>query len=905
MRDRKGEPKARTHDTNSRFPKSPRRSRPVRVRKPIKTAALLDACFEHAAIGFSITDLEGRLLEVNPAFCSITGYSETELLFETSGIHALLHPSDLPAAIEKTSALVAGEIPAFIAEERYSKRDGTMIWVRSSVSLARDKAGLPVSVVRLTQDITKQKLAETSLREIEAWNESILASVADIHVVFDREWRYVYLNSAALEAIGRPREEVLGRTVWEIYPDLVGTEVERQYRRAMDERLSVAFDVHYVTNDTWWENRFSPTREGLAVFATDITERKRAQELLKQSEGALEETKTARYEAEQKYRQIFENAGEGIFQSTPEGNYLIANPALAHMHGFDSPEELIRSRKDISREVYVEPAQREAFKRALEAHGSVYGFEHQTVRKDGRKIWISVNAHAVRDHAGKIVYYEGTAQDITERKLAEEALRESEERYRDLVENSHELICTHDLDGKILSVNRAARRLFGYEWDEFVGNMNIRDILAPKIRDRFDDYMKQILNEGGTRGTMLVQTRTGEYRLLEYYNSLRTEGVAAPIVRGIARDITEERRAERALRESEERYRELFENSKDAFYVHDMNGVYVSVNRAAEKLSGYRREEIIGKHFSEFMTPEHARNVHRHLMKLDAAGETTYEVEFINRKGRQVPVEIFSRLIFEGGVPVAVHGCVRDISERKKAQEAARNYSRRVIEAQEAERRRISRELHDQVGQILTAVKMNLHALQQTCSEPETLMSIDDNLKVIDEAVDQVRDLSVDLRPLLLDDFGLVVALRWYLERQTRNTGVPAKFVSGSLDEDDRFSSELETACFRIAQEGVTNIVRHARATRISVRLERVLSDLILLITDDGAGFDARTLRAGSGGTATLGLRGMEERAQAVGGTITIDSAPALGTEICARLPIKGEKRRDSETSRAVELAKA
>ncbi|HEX2270535.1 MAG TPA: PAS domain S-box protein, partial [Pyrinomonadaceae bacterium] len=440
----------------------------------------------------------------------------------------------------------------------------------------------------------------------------------------------------------------------------------------------------------------------------------------------------------------------------------------------------IRSCRDISRELYVQPTRRDEFKQLLEERGEVRGFEHQTFRRDGSKIWISVNAHAVRDDNGRILYYEGTAQDITERK-----------------------------------------------------------------------------------------------------------------------------RTEQALRESEERYRELFENSKDAFYVHDMKGVYVSVNRAAERLSGYRRQEIIGRHYSEFMTPEFARQVQRNLRKkLEAAGETTYEIEIITKKGKHLPVEISSRLIYEQGVPVGVQGCVRDISERKKAQEAERNYSRRVIDAQEAERRRISRELHDQVGQILTAVKMNLHALKETCVEPETLALIADNLKVIDEAVDQVRDLSVDLRPLLLDDFGLVVALRWYLERQTRNIGLPAKFVSGSLDEYDRFSSELETACFRIVQEGVTNIVRHARASRISIRLERVVSDLILLITDDGAGFDARLLRSGAAGYATLGLRGMEERAQAVGGTITIDSAPALGTEICARLPIKGEKRKETATARAVEFAK-
>jgi PAS domain S-box-containing protein len=779
MRDRQHERKAARPDSKTSSASNRRRRR---NEIPASTVNTFSQCFEYAALGLSVTDLEGRLLDVNSAYCSMTGYIETELC-QRVDLQTLIHPADLPNALEKMRALVAGEIPAFIVEHRYVKKEGSTTWVQNNVSLIRNKAGQPASIAWLTQDISERKRAQGSL-------------------------------------------------------------------------------------------------------------------------AALEESRTARNAAEQKYQQIFENAGEGIFQSTPEGRYLTANPALARMHGFDSPAELISSRQDISREVYVEPMQREKFKRLLEKHGSVHGFEHETIRKDGIKIWISVNAHAIRDKAGNILYYEGTAQDITERKRTEQALRESEERYRDLVENSRELICTHDLEGMILSVNRAARELFGYELHEING-MNIRDILQPEVRDEFEIYMQRILKEEATSGTMLIQTRSGDHRVLEYYNSLRTEGVAAPIVRGIARDITETRMAEQALRESEERYRELFENSKDPFYVHDINGIYTSVNRAAEKLSGYSREQIVGKHFSEFMTPQHAQHVQRQLQKkLESAGETTYEIEMITKKGRSVPIEISSRLILEAGVPVGVQGCIRDISEKKKAQEVERSYSRRLIDAQEAERRRISRELHDQVGQILTAVKMNLHALKHKCAQPEILVSINENLKVIDEAVDQIRDLSVDLRPLLLDDLGLVVALRWYLERQTRNLGIPAKFVSGSLDEDDRFSSELETACFRIVQEGVTNIVRHARATRISVRLERVVSDLLLLITDDGAGFDARMLRSGSG-TATLGLRGMEERAQAVGGTITIDSAPALGTEICARFPIKGEKRRDADSKAAEFVAKA
>jgi signal transduction histidine kinase len=222
-------------------------------------------------------------------------------------------------------------------------------------------------------------------------------------------------------------------------------------------------------------------------------------------------------------------------------------------------------------------------------------------------------------------------------------------------------------------------------------------------------------------------------------------------------------------------------------------------------------------------------------------------------------------LIVEHGLPVGVQGCMRDISEKKRAQEASRTYSRRLIEAQEAERRRVSLELHDQVGQILTAVKMNLHALRKTCGTSDVAMLIEENLSVIDEAVDQVRDLSVDLRPLLLDDFGLMVAVRWYLDRQAKKSGIAVELVSLSLNEDDRFPADLETACFRIVQEAVTNIIRHAQAGRISIRLER-------------------------SATATLGLRGMEERAQAVGGTLTVDSAPRLGTQICASFPLADEQ---------------
>ncbi|HYV13539.1 MAG TPA: PAS domain S-box protein [Pyrinomonadaceae bacterium] len=351
--------------------------------------------------------------------------------------------------------------------------------------------------------------------------------------------------------------------------------------------------------------------------------------------------------------------------------------------------------------------------------------------------------------------------------------------------------------------------------------------------------------------------------------------------------IAERKRAETALRESEERYRELFENAKDAIYVHDLEGTYLSINRAAETLSGYSREEIVGHNFKEFVAPEHAKYGRDSFWKkLAQQGETTYEVDVIAKDGRRVPIEVSSRVIYENGKVVGVQGMARDITERKRAQDALQMFSRQLIEAQEEERRRIARELHDQIGQILTAVKMNLHSVQQVCQESEAGSYVKDNIEAVDEALRLVRDLSVELRPPILDDLGLTTALQWYVDRYTKRTGLSVDVVIDLPNENERFSRELETACFRIAQEALINVVRHAKATRVVVRLARDNDVLLLTVKDNGAGFDVERLRKRAPRVATLGLISMQERAHAAGGRVEIESSPASGTEVRFSLPL-------------------
>src|SRR5215216_1436963 len=355
-------------------------------------------------------------------------------------------------------------------------------------------------------------------------------------------------------------------------------------------------------------------------------------------------------------------------------------------------------------------------------------------------------------------------------------------------------------------------------------------------------------------------------------------------VKELEEKIAERKRAEMALRESEERYRELFENAKDAIYVHDLKGNYIRVNRAAEELSGYSREEIVGHNFTEFIAKEHVKRVRQNFCsKLAKEGETSYEIDVIAKDGRRVPVEISSRAIWENGVLVGVQGMARDITERKLAQDALQMFSRQLIEAQEDERRRISRELHDQIGQILTAVKMNLYTVQQLCKMSEAGSYVKDNIEAVDEALRLVRDLSVDLRPPVLDDLGLVTALRWYIDRYSKRTGLNVEVIIDLPDHNERFSRERETACFRIAQAALSNVARHAQASQVQVQLVKDENGLVLIVKDDGIGFDLnkRAPRA-----ATLGLVSMHERAHAAGGTVEIDSARSKGTEVRFILPL-------------------
>ena len=225
----------------------------------------------------------------------------------------------------------------------------------------------------------------------------------------------------------------------------------------------------------------------------------------------------------------------------------------------------------------------------------------------------------------------------------------------------------------------------------------------------------------------------------------------------------------------------------------------------------------------------------------------------------------------------------KEISARQQAEEALHTLSRQVLEAQENERRRLARELHDEIGQALTALKFNLHAAQR---QPETLAArLDDSLAIVNRTLQQVRNLSLDLRPSMLDDFGLTAALNWYMERQAERVGFSAHIAIDQIP--NNLSPAIATTCFRVVQEAVTNTVRHAQARDIWVELHRRDRQLTLKVRDNGQGFDVNAAQERATRGLSMGLPGMHERVRLVGGQLTITSAPQCGTEIIVELPLE------------------
>ena len=375
---------------------------------------------------------------------------------------------------------------------------------------------------------------------------------------------------------------------------------------------------------------------------------------------------------------------------------------------------------------------------------------------------------------------------------------------------------------------------------------------------------------------------------------LALSAAAAVVATLLAESRKRRRRAEAAGRESEARYQSIFEASLDSVLLTCPDGKIIEVNPAACEMFRMTASEIIdgGRWAVVDVSDPRLRAA---LAERQRTGRFRGEITFVRKGGEKFPGEVSSAVFTDKDGNVRTSMVIRDVTERTRTEARLRDnalqlraLSRRVLTTQEAERRRVAIELHDELGQALTAIRLNLQAQARAMGgSGDGLMA--DNLRIVDDALHQVRRLAAALRPSVLDDLGLIPALRWLAEQSATRGALAVEFRNAA--QDVRLAPEVEIACFRIVQEALTNVVRHARATRVEIELNFADDLLVLSVRDDGCGCDpaATSIRAIAGGS--VGLLGMRERAALIGGQLEVESSPEHGCTVRLSCParLRGE----------------
>jgi PAS domain S-box-containing protein len=628
------------------------------------------------------------------------------------------------------------------------------------------------------------------------------------------------------------------------------------------------------------------------VAIADITERKQAEEALRESE--------------RRYRLLIENTATVAWITDQDGKTTFISPNVEQVYGY-TPGEIVEAGEALwFGRIHSEDRERvkDDFE-SLFSKREQFDLEYRIQRKDGNWIWVYDRAGIVEERSGTPYAY-GVFSDITERKQAEEALRKSEAKIRSVIEQSLDGIVLTDEQGVVIEWNRGEEEVTGIERKDALGKpvWDLQGRSIPGERGAVPSTRE------GLRSQTIEFLRTGEApwanRLLE--NELQrpdgtcrvVQSVTFPIKTSqgfmagtISRDITEQKQAERALRQSKDELTRAQQIAHMGNWNWDVQNNTLTWSEEVYRIFGVDRDFELTYEDIETMVHPDDREMNQEKVDELLSGTDSVEYEFrITRPDGTVRYIYQNAQIShdDAGGASRIFGIIHDITERKQAEQALahqaeqlRLLSTRLSEAQEAERRRIAHELHDQVGQNLTVLGINLNTLRPHLAQaPEEVRAcLNDSLGLVKQTTGRIRDVMADLRPPELDDYGLLSALRWYVDQIRLRTGLAVAVEGDSLH--PRLSSQQETALFRIAQEALTNVVKHAQATQATVTLEASERQLRMIITDDGVGFDPASL-AITNETPHWGVLTMKERAQAIGACWRVESNLGGGTRVVVEM---------------------
>jgi PAS domain S-box-containing protein len=472
------------------------------------------------------------------------------------------------------------------------------------------------------------------------------------------------------------------------------------------------------------------------------------------------------------------------------------------------------------------------------------------------------------------------------------SVAESEGRLRAIIESAMDAIVIVDARQRIVLFNAAAEQIFRCAAADALGAGLGRFIaghpLPPQPGDggRPGEAAAPVRRTGAHLALTGMRADGGEFPLDASISQARLNGVDHSVL--ILRDVTERKQVEAALRDNERRYRTLFSQAMDGILLLDPEGNIVDVNDSFARMHGYGVDALLRMNLRDLDTPETLARAAERLARILEGGTIGFEAEHYHHDRHILPLDVAASAIdIDGRMYVlAFH---RDITERRRAerelrrsQRALRGLSKAANEALEAERRRTARELHDELGQSLTALKMDLESLRAALppERPELGERALAMHALLDGTIAATRRIAADLRPLMLDDLGLAAALDWLTQNFSKHTGIATDLVID--DTVAQVQEPIASALYRITQESLTNIAKYAQASTAEIRLESDGDWVQLQIRDNGRGIEA----ADQEKSGTYGLLGIRERVTLLGGTVAISGAPGRGSEVCARVPL-------------------
>ena len=811
-------------------------------------------------------DTEGHVTSWNPGAEKIKGYTEEEIV----GQHfSIFYPEEEAEAGRPEEGLQAAIRTGDWTDEGWRiRRDGSRFWARVTITALTGDDDRLRGFAKVTRDLTERRRGEQALRESERRYRRLFEESRDAVVLTTPDGAIVDANAAAAELFGYTQDELLSLNAAALYADPMerATRIVPELKEATSSRVLEA-RMQHREGHTFWASASvtlhhdeSGHPDLIQALVRDITERKRREEELRKRE--------------ERYRRLFEEAQEGIAISTPEGEIEKVNPAAADIFGL-SREELLQKN---TAELYVDPTEQEEITQELGEKGSLREREVHLRRADGAEIVCQVSTTVHRKREGRPVAFQTFFRDVTDRRRAIEALKDSEEKFRKLAEEAPLGVALIQ-DGAFQYVNPAYSNIVGYKEQELVGaspEMVIHEDDWPAVQDQ----MRRRL-DGETSSVAYrtrVRTKTGGIRTIEV-NATKLLYRGKPTLLGTIKDITEWQNAQEALKESEEKFRALAEGALVGIVL-IQEGVYAYVNPALSEMTGYPREHLVGGSPEQVVHPADWPTTRDRLQRLleGEIDEVRAEARLQRKEGQTRHVRMAGARITYRGKPAAI-ATVEDITERRRLQ-------REILQVQEEERRRIGQELHDGAASELTGAKMRLDLLSKKVDEGEVADDVEEVSAIVERTAEDVRRLSHGLNPAGLSEGDLAAALKSLANRTDRATFEnrlrdEAVSVEGACRDDDSINQETATHLYRIAQEAAANARRHGEADEIVIRLRRENSALVLEVEDDGRGFDPSEVSEDG-----VGLRSMRHRTEVMGAELEVDSTPGAGT--CVRCRLSG-----------------